>query len=222
MTNEAKILGGLAIVTIGIVIAAAMFFGGKSDNSNTQSVTISKDQQKLLVHSDSHEMKASGAKVTLVEFGDFQCPACGAAYPIVTQLLANYQGKINFVFRNYPLPVHQNAPMAAEAAEAAGAQGKFFEMYNQLYSHQNDWGETNNPMDYFTKYAQAMGLNMDKFTSDVKNNVYSKKIQQDVNDGNALGVQATPTFYINDQVQVGGLAYNEFKAKIDDAIKKAK
>src|SRR5256885_9037616 len=121
MTNEAKILGGLAVVTLAIVIGAAFFFGGAP--SNTPKQTINKDQQKLLVRSDSHEIKAPKSKVTVVEFGDFQCPACGAAYPIVHQILEQYKGKINFVFRNYPLPIHQNAPMAAEAAEAAGAQG---------------------------------------------------------------------------------------------------
>src|SRR6266699_3668336 len=150
MTNEAKILGGIGLVTIIIVIAAAFMFGGKSSSDKQQAVSV--DQQKLLIRKNSHELKANGAKVTVVEFGDFQCPACGASYPIVEQILQDYKGKINFVFREYPLPVHPNAPVAAEAAEAAGAQGKFFDMYNLLYSNQKDWGESNKPMDYILKY----------------------------------------------------------------------
>ena len=221
MTNEAKILGGIGILTIVIVIAAAFLFGGKSSPDSNQT-PVSTAQQKILIRKDSHEITAPAAKVTLVEFGDFQCPACGAAYPIVTQILNNYKGKINFVFREYPLPVHQNADAAAEAAEAAGAQGKFFEMYNLLYSNQNSWGDSTSPMDYFTKYAQGLHLNMNKFKSDVQSKKYAGKIQQDQNDGNTLGVNATPTFYINGVQQVGGLPYSDFKSKIDAAIKVAK
>src|SRR5260370_157836 len=108
MTNEVKILGSIGIVTLIIVIGAAFLFGGKTANTDPTQ-PLSKDQQKLVMHADSHEIKAPGAKVTLVEFGDFQCPACGAAYPVVTQILCAYKGKINFVFRNYPLPIHQKA-----------------------------------------------------------------------------------------------------------------
>src|SRR5579863_4807913 len=144
MSNEVKIIAGISVVTLVLVIGAAFLFGGSSSSSQSAK-PISNTQ--ALVHSDSHEINAH-SKVTLVEFGDFQCPACGAEYPIVTQLLQTYNAKINFVFRNFPLPQHQNAQAAAETAEAAGAQGKFFEMYNMLYTNQNTWGETNNPMDY--------------------------------------------------------------------------
>lgn len=217
MTNEAKILGGIGLLTIIIVVAAAFFFGGKS--SPDKSAPISADQQKILVRPTSHIQKASSAKVTIVEFGDFECPACGAAYPIVEQILSDYKGKVNFVFREYPLPVHPNAPVAAEAAEAAGAQGKFFDMYNLLYSNQKDWGESNKPMDYILKYAQGLHLDMNKFKADVTGNKYDSVIKQDQNDGNALGVNATPTFFINGVPQVGGLPYTDFKTKIEAALK---
>lgn len=220
MTNEAKILGGLALVTIVIVIGAAIFFGGSQ--TNTPSQTLPKEKQQFLMRPESNELKAPQAKVTIVEFGDFQCPACGASYPIVTQILKRYKGKVNFVFRHFPLPMHKNAPAAAEAAEAAGAQEKFFPMYDQLYSHQKEWGESMNPNDYFIKYAKILGLDIDKFTKEVKGNVYAAKIQQDVNDGNALNVSATPTFYINNQIQTGFLGSEVFKTAIDDAIKNSK
>lgn len=221
MSTEAKTLIGIGIATLLIVVGAVFFVGGSSSSSKPKP-KISDSQMKLLIKSDSHAMIAKDAKVTLVEFGDFQCPACGASYPIVTQLLSNYNGKINFVFRNFPLPMHQNAQIAAEAAEAAGAQGKFFDMYNALYQNQSDWGESNKPMDYLDKYAKTIGLDMNKFDSDVKGNKYKSKIDNDMNDGNALSINATPTFFLNGEKIEGGLPYNQFKQKVDSALASAK
>jgi protein-disulfide isomerase len=221
MSNEVKIIGGISIVTLVLVIGAAFMFGGSSSSSSAQNAQPIKNTDAL-VHSDSHEINAH-SKVTLVEFGDFQCPACGAEYPIISQLQQTYNNKINFVFRNFPLPQHQNAQNAAEAAEAAGAQGKFFEMYNLLYTNQSTWGETdtNKALDYFTQYAKALRLDMNKFTSDVKSNKYATKIQKDINDGYAVGVNATPTFFLNGVPIQGGLPYNDFKTRIDQALQKS-
>ena len=115
LSNEVKIIIGISVITLVIVIGAAFLFGGTAPAQ--QSTTPIKNM-KVLVHSDSHEINAH-SKVTLVEFGDFECPACGAEYPVVTQLLAAYKGKINYVFRNFPLQQHTNALSAAEAAEAS-------------------------------------------------------------------------------------------------------
>jgi len=217
MTNEGKIIIGISVITLVLVVGAAMLFGGSSSSSqNAKPIS----NISALVHKDSHQINAH-SKVTLVEFGDFQCPACGAEYPIITQLLDNYKGKINFVFRNFPLPQHQNAQAAAETAEAAGAQGKFFEMYDLLYTNQSTWGETTDPMKYFTTYAKSLHLDMKKFTSDVTDKKYANKIQADVNDGYAVSVNATPTFFLNGVPIQGGISYTDFKAKIDDAIQKA-
>jgi protein-disulfide isomerase len=218
MTNEVKIIIGISVVTLVLVVGAALLFGGSSSSTAQNAKPIS--NTNALIHPDSHEMN-NHSKVTLVEFGDFQCPACGAEYPIVTQLLQNYGKKINFVFRNFPLPQHQNAQAAAEAAEAAGAQGKFFEMYNLLYTNQDTWGETTNAQDYFNKYAQALKLNMTQFKADTASKKYSSKIQKDVNDGYAVGVNATPTFYLNGVAIQGGLPYNDFKSRIDQALQKS-
>lgn len=220
LTNEVKILGGLGIVTLALVIGAAVMFGGSS--TPEKATVVSNDTQKsVLVHNDSHQIKGKNAKVTLVEFGDFQCPACGVAYPIVHQLLQEYNGKINFVFRNYPLQMHRNARTAANVAEAAGAQGKFFPMFDVLYQNQNEWGESPNPNPYFVKYAEQLGLNMDKFNEAVKNKTYDKRIEKDIADGNSVSISATPTFFLNGEQIVGGLPYDEFKSKIDAALKAA-
>lgn len=219
MTSETKVLIGISVATIVLVVGAALLFGGKSSN-NQNSEPIKNPQD--LIRKDSHIVKATNKNaVTIVEFGDFQCPACGASYPTIEQLRKAYKGQITFVFRNFPLAMHHNAKAAAETAEAAGAQGKFFEMYDLLYTNQEKWGETNNAMSYFLEYAQALKLDMDKFKSDVEGNKYAKKIQADVTDGSAVGVEATPTFFINGVKQEGGLPYSEFKTKIDDVLKKS-
>ncbi len=220
MSNETKIIAAISVVTLVLVIGAAFMFGGSSSSSSQNAKPIA--NTSALVHPDSHQQN-NHSKVTLVEFGDFQCPACGAEYPVISQLQQTYGNKINFVFRNFPLPQHQNAQAAAEAAEAAGAQGKFFEMYNMLYTNQQTWGETsgNKPMDYFTQYAKALRLDMNKWTSDVKAEKYKAKIQKDIDDGYAVGVNATPTFFLNGVPIQGGLSYNDFKAKIDAAIQKS-
>src|SRR5436190_204493 len=127
MTNENKILIGIGVVTLLLVGVAVFSLGGNKSTNGDDTISQTPKDMKTLIRSDSHTSGPKNAKVTVVEFGDFQCPACGTAYPVVTQIEKAYEGKVLFVFRNYPLPVHANSKVAAEAAEAAGAQGKFFE-----------------------------------------------------------------------------------------------
>jgi protein-disulfide isomerase len=224
MSNENKILIGIGVVTLILVAVAVFSLGGSKGLGGTDDTTDQTPKDiKTLIKSDSHVEGPANAKVSVVEFGDFQCPACGSAYPVVTQIEGNYKGKIKFVFRNYPLPVHKNAKVAAEAAEAAGAQGKFFEMYHKLYDNQKAWSDSNDALnEFFVVYAKDIKLDVNKFTSEVKASKYANKIQNDMNDGNAVGVSATPTFYINGVAQVGGLPYDDFKKKVDEALKSAK
>lgn len=212
MSNEVKIIGGVSIITLILVIGAAFLFGNNSDTSTLSTTPIK--NANILIRKDSAEIN-NHSKVTLVEFGDFQCPACGAEYPVVTQILQNYKGKINYVFRNFPLPEHQFAPEAAEAAEAAKAQGNFFGMFNLLYSNQDTWSGTTSPTSDFVSYAKALHLNLKQFQSDLNSNKYAKNIQQDINDGYAVNVNATPTFFLNGVPMVGVLPYSDFQTAID-------
>lgn len=218
MSTETKVLTGITVATLAIVIGAAVLLGGKSTSEKPEAPV----DTKILTREDSHKLGPTNAKVTVVEFGDFQCPACGAAHPIVKQLKAEYKDKVLFVYREYPLAMHEHAKFAAFAAEAAGAQGKFFEMHDKLFDNQKDWGESKDAEEKIFTYAEELKLDMDKFKSDVENKTYGKKIDQDISDGNAAGVEATPTFYINGVKQSGGLPYDEFKKKIDEALKNAK
>ena len=204
MTKESKII--LAI--IGVVIVAAI---GLVSYINSTGVTNSPTAMaEKLVRDNSHTL--GKGKVQVVEFGDYQCPACGEAYPITKKLISDFDGKITFVFRNFPLPMHANAQAAAEAAEAAAAQGKFWEMHDKLFSTQNQWSALYQPNDTFVSFAKELGLNTDTFTNDITNKAHKDYIEQDKSDGYALGITGTPTFYVNGKQQ----------AKFDyDSLKKA-
>ncbi len=221
MSNEAKVLIGIGVATLLIVVGATFLVGGKTASTNEPKV-LTEDQIKKLTPADSYVKGSKDAKVTIVEFGDFQCPACGAIHPTIGQLLTEYKDSVKFVYREYPLPLHKNAKTADLAEEAAGAQGKFYDMYDALFQNQKEWENSKNPMEQFEAYAKLIGLDIEKFKGDVENKKYEEKIQQGINDGNAVGVQATPTFFINGEEIRGGLPYNEFKAKIDAALESSK
>ncbi len=214
MSSETKVIAGIGIATVIIVVVGALFMGGKSSPDKP----VPPADANVLVRPDSNRTASKSAKVTLVEFGDYQCPACGASHPIVEQLLKEYEGKVNFVFRNYPLPMHPNAMIAAVAAEASGSQGKYFEMHRELFGNQSEWAESKNPMEHFTNYADSIGLDTVKFIKDVEDKKFEDKIKKDITDGNSVGVNATPTFFINGQKQSGGLPYDQFKIKLDEAL----
>lgn len=141
----------------------------------------------------------SDGSVTVVEFLDFECEACGAFYPIVEDLRSTYKGKITYVVRYFPLPGHLNSTNAAVAAEAAARQGRFEEMYRKLFETQTAWAEAKEPRtDVFRGYAQELGLDMAAYDRDVADPATLARVQQDVTDGRALGVNSTPTFFVDD------------------------
>lgn len=214
MTQEAKILIGIGVFTLALLFGAMLLLSKPVKAPSN----ISKVDRSLLIKSDSNKISTDSAKVNIVEFGDYQCPACKAADPITKQILKDYPGKINFVFRNFPLPQHVNALVSAEAAEAAGAQGKYWQMYDKLYENQIEWAESVTPLDIFTNYAKELELNIDQFKNDISTNKFQQKINTDKNDGISLGVNSTPTFFINGQ-KMNGFGYQEFKKDIDAALK---
>lgn len=207
-----------------ILIMTAVFiviFGGLgfliTRNNKIATTPATKDQ---LIRPTSHSTVSPNAKVNIVEFGDFQCPACAAAYPIVEQILTSYKDnpQVNFVFRNFPLPQHQYALLTAESAEASGAQGKYWEMYKLIYSNQDAWVNSVDPMSIMVGYATQLKLDVNKFKSEVSANKYNDIITQDQQDGTAIGINSTPTFYINGLQEIGIQSVADFKARIDTAL----
>ena len=212
--QEAKGLIITGIITVAILVGG-IFLLSKAGNSQQNTPAAN---PKLLIREDSYQTSSTSAQVTIVEFGDYECPACAQVNPIIKQVIKDYQDKVNFVFRNYPLPQHKNALIAAFAAHAAGEQGKFWEMHDKLYETQNDWSQSSSPLDIFADCAKSLDLDLDKFKSDVSSKKYQDKINQDVSDGNNLNITATPTFYINGIVLPGVPSESEFKSIIDQIL----
>jgi protein-disulfide isomerase len=175
-----------------------------------------------------HVSGKADSKVMLVEYGDYQCPGCGAAYQPIKDVTDKYKGQIAFVFRNFPLTsLHPNARAAAAAAEAAGLQGKYWEMHDQLYEGQSNWENlsSNDRTAFFTDYAKSLGLDANKFTTDLTANAVNQKIGYDIAIGKKIGVNATPTFYLNgkkpDNINndQGGIDEDKLSDAIDALLK---
>jgi protein-disulfide isomerase len=140
-----------------------------------------------------HVQGPATAPLTLVEYGDFECPYCGAAYPILKQVQAQMGERLRFVFRNFPITTsHPHAEEAAEAAEAAAAQGRFWEMHDHLYEHQRHLEDQD-----LRAYAAELGLDVDRFTDELDRHVHADRVREDFMSGVRSGVNGTPTFYIN-------------------------
>jgi protein-disulfide isomerase len=179
------ILAALVVVFLGVVV-----YSKSKDGSDTANVDSSQGT--------NYTQGAGTDGVTVVEFGDFQCPACRSYYPITKQLKEKYGDRIKFQFRHFPLvQVHQNAMVAHRAAEAAGRQGKFWEMHDLLYERQQAWESSKNPTAIMEDYAAELGLNIDQFKADFISEAVNNAIQADIKAGQAAGANSTPTFVIN-------------------------
>lgn len=177
------------ILAIVLVFVAVVALTGKDSNAPSNS-----DQAKT----SSHTVGAGTEGVTLVEYGDFQCPYCGLYYPTLKQVKQTYGDKIKFQFVHFPLTsLHPNAFAASRAAEAAGMQGKFWEMHDKLYEQQQAWSNAKDPLAVFSGYAETIGLDVNKFRTDFASRQVNDIINADMADGNSKKLTATPTFFLN-------------------------
>lgn len=201
----------VTFVVVLVALSFAYYFYAMSsrEQSGPQEVTITEQD---------HVRGTVGGKVTLVEFGDLQCPACAAYEPIVREVIAANAGTLQFVFKHFPLTqIHQNALLAAKASEAAGLQGRFWEMHDMMYDKQGEWSGNLNARDIFIGYATALGLDVAKFTEDLNNDSIQEKILAEYKEGSALGVRGTPTFFINGKMIENPGSLEAFNQLIKDA-----
>jgi protein-disulfide isomerase len=146
----------------------------------------------------AHTLGPANAPAQLEEFGDFECPPCGLLHPILGEMHKEFGDQLRITFREFPLvPTHQHALAAASAAEAAGLQGKFWEMHDLIYENQKSWHETFDVRPIFEGYAKQIGLNIERYKTDVNSNAVAERIFQDGKRGHALGVKGTPTVFLN-------------------------
>ncbi|SRR5258708_1530248 len=202
-----------SIIAIIVAFWAIIQFTGSSQDS---SKLITKIPQ---VTNNDLQTGPKNSKVTVLEYADFQCPGCGAYHPIVKKILQDFNGKIHFIYRTFPLTnVHQNALVSAEAAVAAGDQGKFWQMHDMLFEHQSDWAMTQNPQSIFDGYAEKLGLNLEQFHKDSTDPKTKKFIMDEENAGLSVGINSTPTFFINGKQIESPQSYDAFKQVINDAF----
>ena len=182
---------GVGLVTLG---SGAVLYRAKRPQvkniPDSPSVATQKD-------ASAHVRGKPDAPVTLEEFGDFQCPPCGQFAGFAEELLREYDSRLRVVFRNFPLPGHEHAREAALAAEAAGFQGKFWEMHDTLYKEQTAWSKAPNTRELFESYASTLGLNMDQFKKDMDSDKAKERVDSDHALGDSLGIKVTPTLFIN-------------------------
>jgi protein-disulfide isomerase len=215
------IAGFLVLVTAGVIIAGAYSSG---TSSTTASSTFVSTTAPAITSSDWAEGNPN-AKVSLIEYGDFECPACGEYFPVVQQLVQNYSSTVLFVFRNFPLyTIHPDAGIGAQAAEAAGLEGgvtKYWAMNNLLYTKQSEWSTTDPTQvvaKFFNGYAQSLGLDVKQFDVDINSSAVMAKIQNDVNGGTAASIDHTPTFFINNQQIPNPTSAQGFEDALNAAI----
>lgn len=167
------------------------------------------------VNQNDHIEGNSSAPVTLVEYGDFECPDCGRMYPVVKELQRRIGNQMRFVYREFPLAeIHPHAEQAAEAAEAAGAQRKFWPMFNELFQHQNALDAED-----IEGYAEEIGLNMSKFNQDMNQHTFENKVMEDEQSGEESGVQGTPTFFINGVMYDGSYDVESLQDAVESAAR---
>jgi protein-disulfide isomerase len=167
-----------------------------------------------------HARGGANAPVTLEEFSDFQCPACGGLEPGLRRVVNDYGERVRLVFRNFPLSMHRYAFQAARAAEAAGQQGKFWEMHDMIYDNQKEWTDSMEPRVQFEAYATRLGLDVQRFKTDLERQDLADRIKADYSRGMSLNVRGTPTLYLNGRELVPGKLVTEedLRREIDAAL----
>jgi protein-disulfide isomerase len=193
---------------LGVIVAVILVFVGIFAFSNNNPKTSS---SKSSAGTLTQHVEGKGSTgVTLVEYGDYECPFCGEYYPTVKQVQSEFNDQIKFQFRNFPLvSIHQNAFAGARAAEAAALQNKFWEMHDVLYQDQTQWSGASDPTTFFNQYAQQLGLNLTQFKTDYASSKVNNLINADLAEGNKLGIQGTPSFFLDGkQVQVANNVSN--------------
>lgn len=188
---------------------------------NTAKNTAHVDPVKVdEINANDHKKGKEDSKVTVIEYGDFQCPACGQYFPIIDEVSKNFNDRVLFVFRHFPLrSLHPYAQIAAQAAEAAGKQGKFWEMHDKLFQNQNTWAKSNDPKQSFEQYAQEIGLNVDQYKKDFNGSETKAQVNADYASAQTGGINQTPTFVLNGASIPTPRSVQEFENILNETLK---
>lgn len=195
----------IGVVVVGIIWLIAVSSKGGGSNVAVAAVTA-----------DDHIRGVQTAPVVLIEYSDFQCPACGSYFPIVQGLKVTYGDQLAVVYRNYPLTqLHQYAQLAAQAAEAAARQGKYWEMHDLLFDRQKSWSTASDVKQTFIDYAKELKLDEATFKNDLESSTVKDRVTRDITSGNAVSITGTPTFFLNGEKIANPNGEAAFKQLID-------
>jgi protein-disulfide isomerase len=206
MSGDSKFF--LGVLGVALLAVVGFFVFGKSAGGETVTVDTTV----------GHKLGSDNAKVKIVEFGDFQCPACRAAAGPLKEVYEKNKENVQLIYRHIPLASHRNADESAQAAEAAAKQGKFWEMYELLFAKQDEWSNLPDPLGQFETYALALDLEVDKFGSDYRSEEVAANIQNDKKAASQYGVNSTPTFFVNGEKVTGALSTANWQQIIDRKI----
>ncbi|AQA01318.1 thioredoxin [Mycobacterium sp. MS1601] len=215
MTHKTRIALTASLVVAVVVATVVVLF--LRDDSEPERVAQTDAGQ--VVRDNSHRLSSvPDSNVDFVEFLDFECEGCKALYPVVEQLRGEYGDRVNFVIRYFPLSGHFNSERAARAAEAAAQQGQLEPMYKTLFDTQDQWGHKETPADAeLRELAAGLGLDMAAFDAAYSDPATAQRVQMDKSDGEALGVQGTPTFFVNGS-RLQPRSYEDLTGALDEAL----
>jgi protein-disulfide isomerase len=212
--NGRRLVGPQGYASLGAVIESVLT--GIPSSQRVQEEIVASGPAQAIKLEHAPVKGPATAPVSLVEFSDFQCPFCAETAPVVHQLLATYPTQVRLAFKHYPLAMHKESPLAHEAALAAAAQGKFWEMHDALFA-----GQDKLTRDDLIAKARLLNLDIPRFTKDVDSHRFKPIVEADRQEGNRLGVDGTPFFFINGHAISGAVGLADFKKLIDSAIKEA-
>lgn len=218
MDTQKRIIVWVSVFLVVMVVAIGAWQTGTKSPTQPATQTLGSSTITDTLSPSDWKKGSKNPKVTLIEYSDFQCPACGYYYPLVEKITTEYADRMTFAYRHFPLPQHKNALVAAYATEAAGKQGKFWAMYQKIFETQDKWSETNTATKTFEGYAQGLGLDMNKYKQDASSAETKAAVDNDRNTGLQKGVNGTPSFFLNGKKMQNPRDYTEFKALIEYAI----
>ena len=214
LTSDAKFVISILVATV-LVIGGGAYITSKKSSSTAEKI-VPDSLAERLVREDSPVTGPADAKVTVVEFGDFQCPACGSVHPLLKEVKEKYKdSSVRFVFRHFPLSQHEHAFLASEASIEAASQGKFWEYHDTLFENQINLTQAD-----LENYAKQLSLDENTFKEALSSSKHEDAVQRDITDGNALGVSGTPTIFINKSQYVDRYSVDSISAAIEAELAK--
>lgn len=222
MNTKRFLFWGAFIIILGLIVWGLVVAMNKPINSDGAKLGQPAEvtaADHVEVSSTALGVNPANAPVTMIEYSDFQCPACESYYYVIERVLASTTVPVRFVYRHFPLSQHPNAIPAALASEAASQQGKFWEMYRLLFGNPTEWTGEKDPTAIFMGYASELGLDVVKFKADMASSSLKALITKSSDDGLKIGINSTPTFFINGKAITNPTTDAEFKSIIEEAAK---